>query len=438
MIDFPYAYEIDGSKLICRKPINTPEGVVSCGGNIDYDDGMNTLRCEKCGRVYTAKELKKDDSYVIKMFGDGDEAYQVRVRIVDKDGKVIIDSGRKSNRYLTPEEIRRLNMYSESNAREIEVVKTINRKSRRRSMEQIREEQFYEDMRHMREETNRAYQEAEPFNPVIRKPKDNVVVVDSTTRADKEPNKSWLKAEEPSNSYYNSRFKVVDVIMDDGPEKPHEDTFGAADIYPSFNDEGYDGYGDREEDRKEQAADAEKSYEEVDVIDENVDPIEAEQETKEVLDELLSAMGQAALESAKHMIPDTDEKHDDKPDVLIPAHTPVTFGGRTLSEIIKVGQVEEPEETAEAPDVTEIAPEIKNGIDEDHYDFQHELAKAIMDGMAQSKEEQPDFSDYEPEESEAPVEEEDAGSDEDDAESHVKKIRKIKVRRYGDEDMSDY
>lgn len=58
LLDFPYVYELDGNKLYCSAPDeNSPTGL--CGGEIDYDDGFNFLRCTKCGVQYRVKELAK-------------------------------------------------------------------------------------------------------------------------------------------------------------------------------------------------------------------------------------------------------------------------------------------------------------------------------------------------------------------------------------------
>lgn len=56
LLDYPYIYELDHKKLICKK--NLPDGRV-CNGFIDYDDGFNYLHCMRCGRKYEAVELKK-------------------------------------------------------------------------------------------------------------------------------------------------------------------------------------------------------------------------------------------------------------------------------------------------------------------------------------------------------------------------------------------
>ena len=62
LLDFPYLYEIDGSKLVCNKPL--PDGT-KCKGLIDYDAGFNTLVCELCGRRHTAKSLAKNNGAIL-------------------------------------------------------------------------------------------------------------------------------------------------------------------------------------------------------------------------------------------------------------------------------------------------------------------------------------------------------------------------------------
>lgn len=56
ILDFPYIYELDGAKLFCNKMMD--DGHV-CGGEIDYDDGFNFLKCTKCGAMYRARDLAK-------------------------------------------------------------------------------------------------------------------------------------------------------------------------------------------------------------------------------------------------------------------------------------------------------------------------------------------------------------------------------------------
>lgn len=58
LLDFSYMYELDSRKLLCNN-IDHKTGLC-CGGEIDYDDGFNELRCTRCGKLYLATELQKD------------------------------------------------------------------------------------------------------------------------------------------------------------------------------------------------------------------------------------------------------------------------------------------------------------------------------------------------------------------------------------------
>ena len=62
VLDFPYAYEADITKLHC---IQKDKLGVQCNGLIDYDDGCNTLVCEACGRRHTAKSLAKNNGAIL-------------------------------------------------------------------------------------------------------------------------------------------------------------------------------------------------------------------------------------------------------------------------------------------------------------------------------------------------------------------------------------
>lgn len=70
LIDYPYLYEPDIQKLVCKAPnLNSPTGI--CGGFIDYDDGFDKLICTKCGAEYKAAELgrslyTKSDSTIVR------------------------------------------------------------------------------------------------------------------------------------------------------------------------------------------------------------------------------------------------------------------------------------------------------------------------------------------------------------------------------------
>lgn len=163
ILDYPYAYELDGAKLRCAKPIQIGNKEFACGGEIDYDAGLNNLVCCKCGRTYSARELAKDDSSVLKFYSN-DEQCRMRARIVrETDGTILKDSGRSSKIYMTKEEYEegtKLFNVKDFDPRPVE--KTIKKKYT--PMKQLRE-QFYTELQ------TKAYEEmqkrnAEPFNTV--------------------------------------------------------------------------------------------------------------------------------------------------------------------------------------------------------------------------------------------------------------------------------
>lgn len=59
LLDFSDLYELDGNKLYCND--FNPELNMFCGGEIDYDDGINHLICTKCGKRYFATDLQAKD-----------------------------------------------------------------------------------------------------------------------------------------------------------------------------------------------------------------------------------------------------------------------------------------------------------------------------------------------------------------------------------------
>ena len=93
IIDYPYAYELDGAKLICNRLIQTPQGAFPCGGEIDYDSSLSHLRCTKCGKEYKAMDLKKNTKNITIIKGD----YTMRVKVYRGDD-MLFDSGYTSNR----------------------------------------------------------------------------------------------------------------------------------------------------------------------------------------------------------------------------------------------------------------------------------------------------------------------------------------------------
>ena len=57
LLDYPYFYLFDPRKAVCHTIFE--DGSI-CNGDIDYDNGYNTLFCTKCGRQYKAAELAKE------------------------------------------------------------------------------------------------------------------------------------------------------------------------------------------------------------------------------------------------------------------------------------------------------------------------------------------------------------------------------------------
>lgn len=85
LLDYPYFYFIDGSKLFCTH-IN-PETNIRCDGIIDYDVGFNFLYCPKCGTRYFASDLEDKNPRNDIIISRGGK-YPMKVRIVNADGVV--------------------------------------------------------------------------------------------------------------------------------------------------------------------------------------------------------------------------------------------------------------------------------------------------------------------------------------------------------------
>lgn len=164
ILDYPYAYELDGAKLRCGKPIQIGNKEYACGGEIDYDSGLNNLVCCKCGRHYSARELAKDDSNVLKFYSD-DSQCTMRARIIrGSDGTIVKDSGRSSKLYMTKEEYEEgTRLFELKDFGPRRVSKTI--KNKYTPIKKLREEYYTELQAKAYEEMKK--RNAEPFNPVI-------------------------------------------------------------------------------------------------------------------------------------------------------------------------------------------------------------------------------------------------------------------------------
>ncbi len=183
IIDFPYAYELDGAKLKCahKVPNKYTGRLEECGGDIDYGPGFNKLYCNKCGREYRAIDLAKENNTDVRFeYTDEDKAfakkirYRLRARIID-NGKVIIDTGRSSNRLISKEELEDMNN-AQIPLGEIEVGK-INRK-KKRDLNQFRQK-YYSDLQvqYYNELAKKGV-----FNPVIERPAPQAVEVQQVSR----------------------------------------------------------------------------------------------------------------------------------------------------------------------------------------------------------------------------------------------------------------
>lgn len=170
VIDFPYAYELDGAKLHCARQIRVGNTTTICNGEIDYDSGLNHLVCNKCGAKYTAKELGKDDSNIIKYYSDEDGNYKrlKRVMIIrGSDGTIVKDSGRSSKLYISKEEYEEATrIMCRDYVGPRKVAKTVHKKyvPIRKQKEKIITELQIEAY----EKAVKQQQEQELFNPVIR------------------------------------------------------------------------------------------------------------------------------------------------------------------------------------------------------------------------------------------------------------------------------
>lgn len=157
VIDFPYVYELDDKKLICANMIETPNGEIPCGGEIDYTDDLDQLVCNKCGKKYKARDLAKPESKIKTILKSCEGEYgHMRARLVDGNGNVISDSGRSSKTYVSKDLCRPFNNHV-NGAKSIKVVKTTRRK--RVSREQIRNRyysklatEYYNERERQREE----------------------------------------------------------------------------------------------------------------------------------------------------------------------------------------------------------------------------------------------------------------------------------------------
>ena len=98
LLDSPYLYVLDGASLYCND-IN-PMTNQPCMGEIDYDEGFNYLICTKCGKRYSAADLKikhaKEQKLIVTKGGNSN----MSIKLMYGD-KVISESDNlKSSDYI--------------------------------------------------------------------------------------------------------------------------------------------------------------------------------------------------------------------------------------------------------------------------------------------------------------------------------------------------
>ena len=98
LLDYPYVYELDGNKLICRQRLESGE---ICNGLIDYTDDFNYIHCTKCNKRYSAKELAsqvKEKQVIVKE----STCYNFDIKIHRGDEIIDLSDGIKESDIILP------------------------------------------------------------------------------------------------------------------------------------------------------------------------------------------------------------------------------------------------------------------------------------------------------------------------------------------------
>lgn len=120
LLDFPYLYVAIPSRLKC---VQVSKDGVPCNGDLEYDDGMNTIICSKCHHRYAAKDIGMPiERYIInksqedlKVEGGSHMDFDnIVVQFKGRNGKIVtkgpeeesiwsVKSSRLYNKYNRPE-----------------------------------------------------------------------------------------------------------------------------------------------------------------------------------------------------------------------------------------------------------------------------------------------------------------------------------------------
>lgn len=99
ILDFPYIFEVDWTKLKCVK--EDPYTGIICDGVLDYDyeHGMSEIICKKCGTRYSAKYLAKNKDQVLFLKGGENNMFRDSLLTIpafsirDQESGQVIDLG---------------------------------------------------------------------------------------------------------------------------------------------------------------------------------------------------------------------------------------------------------------------------------------------------------------------------------------------------------
>lgn len=220
ILDYPYLYELDKSKLICSKPEpNSPTGY--CGGDIDYDSGFNRIMCTKCGKVYRAAELaKKDFNNNTVLYSGKEKLIPMKITITKRDGGMLTVGNSKESDTYKKKETRR--EYKERKS--LEQLKVFIEKADRSEEEKKAD---YEETSSQVVE-NETTSDEEMFEPVdMDDPEDNMKII-ITTRKGK-----VIKPHKPTPmsyaEYYNQMYGTG-VVIDDSETETEVDTSESEDV----------------------------------------------------------------------------------------------------------------------------------------------------------------------------------------------------------------
>lgn len=220
ILDYPYLYELDKSKLICSKPEpNSPTGY--CGGDIDYDSGFNRIMCTKCGKVYRAAELaKKDFNNNTVLYSGKEKLIPMKITITKRDGGMLTVGNSKESDTYKKKETRR--EYKERKS--LQQLKVFIEKADR--SEEEKKSDYEETSSQVVE--NETISDEEMFEPVdMTDPEDNMKIT-ITTRKGK-----VIKPHKPTpmsySEYYNQMYGTG-VVIDDSETETEVDTSESEDV----------------------------------------------------------------------------------------------------------------------------------------------------------------------------------------------------------------